>query len=215
MKKIFFSLILIPLLTNCTPQESGELHFDDSAARSVATAYLNYDITPYVADRSYVESVFDQVFGTSGNADGVEYSIYRNSVFGGGCDRYAASDTGGSSYEFVRQQCYGGLGVVLPANSNPMRYSYTAKICENLVNGTNTFNFAMKKVLNVSSLPSTLPAPSDTTIVGAYQLFFQVDPPTADVISALFELTQGASSTKESWRRILTAVCVSPEWQVF
>lgn len=215
MKKIIFSLVLIPLLTNCTPQGSGELHFDDSAARSIATAYLDYDVSPYSVDRSYVESVFDQVFGTSGNTDGVENSIYQNTVFGGACDRYAASDNGGASYEFPRQQCYTGIDAVLPANSNPMRYSFTTRICENLVNGTNTFNSAMKKVLNVSSLPGTLPAPTDATIARAYQLFFQAEVPPADVISALSALTQNSSSTKESWQRILTTVCVSPEWQVF
>jgi hypothetical protein len=219
MKKILLFSILLPLLPACFFQpKAGNLVFDDSTAeknyRAISSVELDYDVVPYVVDRGYVESTLTQVFGSTGDAT-LETGIYQKKEFGGACDRYAASDTGSAAYEFPRAQCYTGITVFQPANSNPMRYSYTTKMCETLVNTAARFNYVMKKVYPSWVTSQALSAPDQASITKLYQQFYQDEVPSNEVISAFMSMSSEASSTNEAWKQILITLCVSPEWQVY
>ena len=219
MKKILILSVLLPLLPACLFQpKASNLVFDDSTAeknyRAISSVNTDYDITPYVVDRGYVESTLTQVFGSTGDSS-LEVGIYQKKEFGGACDRYAASDNGSGAYEFPRAQCYTGISVFQPANSNPMRYSYTTKMCETLVNTVARFSYVMKKVYPSWVSSQKLPAPDQAAITKVYQQFYQDEVPSADLVAAFLSMSSSAASTDEAWKQILLTVCVSPEWQVF
>lgn len=217
MKKIILISLLLPFLHACFLQpKPSDLVFDDSEAqrnyRNLASD--DYDVVPYVTTRAYVESTLNQIFGSTGDTT-VESAVYQKKEFGGACDRYAPSDTGASAYEFPRSQCYTGITIVQPSNSNPMRYSYTAKICESLVNNATRFTYAMKQIIPAYVAGQKLADPSDASIIKAYQLFFQSESPSAEVVNALKGISSSSTMSDEAWKRILVTLCVSPEWQVF
>jgi hypothetical protein len=221
MKKLCVGIIGMLLASGCLIQpKPSDLVFDDTVAASrsiasIASVDMGYSVSPYVADRAYVESTLAQVFDLTGSTT-LETGVYQKKEFGGACDRYGANDDGAGNYAIPRAQCYTGIQVVQPSNSNPMRYSYTMKTCEVLVNTASSFNAAMLKVFPTWKTTDTLKAADAASITKAYQLFFPADAPSADLLASFQTMSKAATTTSEGWKQVLLTVCVSsPEWQVF
>ena len=222
------AVLLLILLSSCMKKPS-ELKFDDTnLAQRVPASVIqkssasDYDISPVIADRSYVESVLAQVFSISqpalttsiastGMAATLESAIYVKKEFGGGCDRYAASELTKPN-EFPRAAC-GGMNPTQLASSNPMRYSFIIKICEQLISNSAIFTAAMIKI--DPNWTTQMSKPSAKTITIAYQLFSPVGTPSEELINNLLDSTSKVSAPDEAWKIILTTFCSSPEWQVF
>ncbi len=216
IKKLFTYLLIFPILPSCTikPNQS-DLKFSDSVYQDIASSTMDYPFTATVVDRKYVESVLNQVFDVTSTETSVLTGVYNKSDFGGGCDRYASSDNG-VTYEFPKDQCYSGIFPFLPSYSNPMRYSYTVKTCETLINSSARFTSVMQKIYPTWAGGSNiLPAPNAITIKTAYQLFFQSEEPGDDLTQSFLVMSSAATTTNEGWKQIMTTLCGSPEWQIF
>lgn len=209
--KIIMLLLLI-LLVGCIGGEQTALKFSHSNSVKNVAPVLTYPVQLQVADRSYVESVLVQAFdanGSNGFAGRIQTAVYQRPEFGGACDIYESSDNG-SSYEFPKEYCHNGLTTTTSANSNPMRYSWTMKICDQLVSDNGRFNAFMLKIFP----NGTNQAPDAASITAAYGQFFIEEKPDADSLQAFLELSKQSTDIKTSWQLVITTLCVSPEWQV-
>jgi hypothetical protein len=207
--------------------QSAELKFNDekaarAAGRVPSSIAEDYSVTLPVAKRHYVESVFVQAFAIPLNDPDratLKTAIYDKREFGGGCDRYGVSDTevnGVIVAEFPRAQCSTAILPELESTSNPMRFAWTAKACENMIYSRPArFQGIMTQVLPgwVSGTPTAKPSPE--SVSRAYGLFFQGRAPEDEVLKALVALGESSSTSDEGWKLILTALCVSPEWQTY
>lgn len=201
-KNIFlFSFILI--LVSCVNTAPEKLKFN--GGRTIANVEYTADLQ--VSDRHYVASVLINVFGEADRAY-IENSVLFRPEFGGGCDRFEVSEIN-NSLEFPKTACHNGLSDNVQASSNPGRYAITMKTCEALINSTNSFNYVMSQIHSNESIL----AASNISVKKAYSLFYVQETPSADVVRALVELAQN-QSPDDGWKRILTVVCISPEWQI-
>lgn len=202
---ILFSLFV---LTSCI-QMTGptDLKFSSSAIRTPAS--LEYQSELQMSDRQYVESVLLSAFDARGSAEAgpIQQHVYEKVEFGGGCDKYEASELNGN-YEFYREYCWTGMKSNSVPSSIPSRYSYTMKICEYLVNSPNRQQAFLAKYLG----SATASAPTRANIVKAYGAYYIEVVPSAEIVDALMSLSQ--SDAYESWKQINLAICSSPGWQV-
>jgi hypothetical protein len=220
------ALLLLFFTTGC--QKGGFLTFNDQLAsgvnRSPSSETIDYDSTLIIGSRSYVESVFIQVFNInsgSGDAQELKTGIYEQHSLGGACDLYGGSEIpSGASFvhEFPKAACLtansNGITEDMKPGSNAMRYAITMKACHWAVSKTALFNEAMKKIFPNGSGQGSWPAPDSNTVTAAYQLFYPLDAPHPEVLDGIMELSEQGSGNLEKWQFVLLAICGSPEWQV-
>lgn len=208
------SLIALILLVSCVPSEQEQaLVFMAGKPNNVESIEESYPLQLRMADRTYVESVLNQAFDISKETPTallVEQHTLQRFEFGGSCDLYEASEYEKGKIEFPREQCYVGLGSSTPATSNPMRYSWTIKICEQLVKDIIRFNAIMKKIFPDGANLT----PTSQSIEKAYGIFFLEEKPDENSLKALLELSNTVEDVNEKWRLIMLTLCISPEWQV-
>jgi hypothetical protein len=228
LRRIFHGLLCssLALVTGGCLQNT-ELQFNDSnaakaAGRIPASAVEDYSLELPITKRHYVVSVFHQVFAVpvpSTDADDLTAGIYQKKEFGGSCDPYGVSEitvNGTLVREFLDARCGLGITADLKATSNPMRYAWTAKACENMiVNKPARFAGAMSQILTGWSAGSSLVEhrPSAESVKRAYGLFFRGREPDSADVDALLQVGQSAGTNDDAWRLILITLCVNPEWQ--
>lgn len=213
------------LLSGCF--KTTELRFNDQQAavasgRVPASVVEDYTLVLPISKRHYVASVFSQVFAIqeiSTDGDNLRTEIFFKKEFGGSCDPYGRSEVivnGATTDEFIQARCGSGITADLLATTNPMRYAWTTKACENNIVGRPArFAAAMNQVLTGWS-PGSVQVqhkPNAENVKKAYGLFFQSREPDEDVVSALIQLGATASNNDEAWKLILISLCVNPEWQ--
>lgn len=211
-------LLLLVGVSGCV--RNTELVFNDESA--ALKSQINYSVTLPMSKRTYVESVFLQVFSiseTETDRQTLKTMIYDKKEFGGGCDPYGVSEkivNGITVDEFARYRCTSGLLQDLKAASNPIRYAWTAKACETMIlSRAPRFAAAMSKIIPGWTVGANLESskPNADSIAKAYDLFFQGQSPDPEVVQALIELGNTVTEADSAWKLILTALCVSPEWQ--
>ena len=204
----------------------GKLAFNDykaavEAGRAPASGE-EYAVELPITKRSYVESVFIQVFNIPvGDPDlaTLKTAIYDKKEFGGSCDRYGVSDitvNGVVQDEFPRARCGSGITMNLDVNSNPMRYAWTIKACETMIiSKAARFAAAMNRIFPGWTAGSSNVAyrPNAENVKKSYDLFFQGREPDAEVIQELVTLGNSAATNDAGWQLILIAECGNPEWQ--
>ncbi len=207
--------------------KTTDIKFNDRQAavasgRAPAGDVQDYSLNVQLGKRHYVESVFIQVFSIPpGDPDlaTLKTAIFDKREFGGGCDRYGVSEitvNNALTDEFPRARCSFGILPEMPAATNASRYAWTAKACETfIVTRTARFAAVMNKIHTGWTANSNQPRhrPNAENVKLAYDLFFQGETPDTEVVNALIELGNTAPNVDEAWRLILTALCVSPEWQ--
>ncbi len=220
------SLLSVSLLASGCFQTT-ELKFNDQKAavasgRVPSSIVEDYTLDLPITKRQYVASVFSQVFSIqdiSADGDSLRTEIYFKKEFGGSCDPYGVSEiivNGTTTQEFIHYRCGSGITADSRATSNPMRYAWTAKACENnIVSRPARFAAAMNQVLTGWTPGSTQPQhrPGLENVKKAYGLFFQGREPDSEEVAALLQLGSTAQSNDESWKLILISLCINPEWQ--
>ncbi len=220
------------LVSSCSLLNSGcfqttELKFNDQRAaiasgRVPASAVEDYSLELPITKRHYVASVFSQVFAIqeiSPDGDLLRNEVFFKKEFGGSCDPYGVSEiivNGTTNQEFIHYRCGSGITSDLIATSNPMRYAWTTKACENNIAGRPArFAAAMNQVLTGWTPGSTQPQhrPGPDNVKKAYGLFFQGREPDPEEVAALLQLGSTAQSNDDSWKLILISLCINPEWQ--
>jgi len=220
---IFSGFFLI--LTGCF--QTTELKFNDQQAavasgRVPASAVEDYSLELPITKRHFVASVFTQVFAIpegSNDADSLGIEIFFKKEFGGACDPYGVSEitvNGVLTNEFIQARCGSGISADLKATSNPMRYAWTTKACENNITVRPArFAAAMNQIFS-GWTPGSSQAqfrPSDVSVKKAYGLFFQGRDPDPEEVAALIQVGAAAANNDESWKLILISLCINPEWQ--
>lgn len=178
------------------------------------SGFKDYNSEIQMANRSYVESVLLQVFDAEGTpaATYIQSEIYQRIEFGGACDQYSASDIGVSTSattEFARERCTNSIGVVQPANNNPMRYSLTTKVCERLIADSSRLNIVRNKLFSTQKWGDV----TDDKVLVAWHLFHQASDANSDVINSLKNMRKVTSNNDDAWKVIILTLCISPEWQ--
>jgi hypothetical protein len=198
-------------------KDTSKSKLDFRAPSSIVenAAMMDYNSEIQMAGRSYIESVLLQVFDAEGTtaATYIQSDIYQKIEFGGACDQYATSDTGlpnSATFEYVRERCVNGIGVVQPSNNNPMRYSLTTKVCEKLVLEPARLNSVRNKIFADQKWGE----PTNEKVLKAWRLFHQVTDADSDVLSALKDIKKVTPNNDEAWKIIVLTLCMSPEWQV-
>ncbi len=219
----FFGCFL--LLSGCF--QTTELKFNDQQAavasgRVPASAAEDYTLELPITKRHFVASIFTQVFAIpegSNDADSLRTEIFFKKEFGGSCDPYGVSEilvNGTLSQEFSNSRCGSGISADLRVTSNPMRYAWTTKACENNITVRPArFAAAMNQVFS-GWTPGSSQAqfrPSDVSVKKAYGLFFQSRDPDPEEVAALIQLGATAANNDEAWKLILISLCINPEWQ--
>jgi hypothetical protein len=207
--------------------KATELKFNDQQAavasgRVPASVVEDYTLTLPITKRHYVASVFSQVFAIqeiSTDGDNLRSEIFFKKEFGGSCDPYGRSEVtvnGTVTDEFIQARCGSGINADLLPTSNPMRYAWTTKACENnIVSRPARFAAAMNQVLT-GWTPGSVQLqhkPNAENVKKAYGLFFQSREPDEEVVAALIQLGSGAANNDDGWRLILISLCTNPEWQ--
>lgn len=212
MLRSFTFVLFLLCLASCQPAQE-KLNWRAPNAVEEKQAQLNYQAEIQMADRSYVESVLLQVFDASGTTAGtyILSDIYQRVVFGGACDPYSISDKGRTTLEFPREQCVGGIGIVQPSLSNPMRFSFTTKVCEKLVIDTDRMNAVRSKIFSNNKWGK----PDSVSIKKAWSLFVQYDELDSRMVEEFMAIAKVSGGDEDAWRNIILTMCVSPEWQVF
>ena len=184
------------------------------APAPVASGFKDYSSEIQMANRSYVESILLQVFDAEGTTAAVyiKSGIYDKIEFGGACDMYAPSETKGKSATplFDRERCTNAIGVVQPANNNPMRYSLTEKVCERLVTEAPRLEAVRNKIFTDKKWGE----PTNEKVLVAWHLFHQASDADAATLEALKNIRKVTPSNDEAWKFIILGLCMSPEWQV-
>jgi hypothetical protein len=224
--RVFISSLITVLLSSACLQ-STELKFNDQNAavasgRVPASIVEDYTLELPVSKRHYVASVFSQVFAIqeiSTDGDNLRAEIFFKKEFGGSCDPYGRSElvvNGTAVDEFLAARCGSGITADLRATTNPMRYAWTAKACENnIINRPARFAAAMNQILT-GWTPGSLQVqhkPNAENLKKAYGLFFQSREPDEEIIAALIQLGSKGATNDEAWKLILISLCVNPEWQ--
>ena len=191
------------ILVSCINTSPTELKFNGS--RSIGSVEYTTDLQ--VSDRQYVTSVLLSVFGETDRGY-IEHNVLFRPEYGGGCDRFEVSEIN-NNWEFPQTACHNGLTDNVVASSNPGRYAMTMKTCEGLINSGSSFNHVMNQVHSNGQVM----APTAASVKKLYGLFYIQQSPTSDVVRALMELSENQSPT-DGWKRVLIAVCISPEWQI-
>ena len=180
-----------------------------------------YSFEPLTASRGYVESVLIQAFQIPEtdltSRDLLTDLIYMRGDFGGECDLYEAGESQDSQYrtEYPRERCLEQYGTSIDSRaiSIPSRYAFTAYMCENLATNSNRFDSAMSQVFPEWKTTTVKPSPNFDGVAKVYQLFHRTEVPSNQVLSTLLNVGQTGTDSKEAWRNILIAVCISPSWQ--
>lgn len=208
-----FLLLSTLFLAACQPtQELTELNWRAPNSVVEQQAKLEYASEIQMGDRAFVESVLLQVFDAQGTAAAtyIRTDIYERPVFGGPCDPYSESDSSSSAAEFNNEKCVNQMDVIQPATSNPMRFSYTTKVCERLVADTARMASVRAKIF----ANNVWAAPDSASVTKLWNLFFNATPIDASVVDALLEISKASSGPDNAWKNIVFTVCSSPEWQV-
>ncbi len=162
-----------------------------------------------MGNRFYVDSVFEQVFG---NPSG---DIYFQPEFGGKCDQNISPFVIDNKVEFQKTRCFGNLNKDIHPVSSAMRYSTTMKRCEAVIFNDILFSKAMAKVFT-DWKPKSMDAkfkPTPESIKLAYDLFYQSEEPSKEVIDALLIVAETKTTINEQWQHIFLTLCISPGWQ--
>lgn len=164
-----------------------------------------------VGNRYYIEKVLLEVFTSTTyviDVKGVLKTWVKDkvSVLGGPCNLY-------SSYTGV--DCGGDISnsqSPLQADPGILRDSYRIRACEGLLSSDSGVRAAIEKV------PSAMTTIDETTVRGAFDLFYRGEDPSAEAVQSLLELDKVLVTNKENitvrWRLILLQICESPGWQM-
>ena len=208
-------LLSLFLIVSCqiTGQEVGQLNFRAPNAVEDKAAQEDYAVELQIGDRSYVESVLLQVFDAKGTSaeSYILSDIYSRVEFGGACDIYSSADNGTTtSREFPKENCYTGVGIVQPSNSNPMRFSLTTNVCERLVADSARMAVIRNKIFTDKQWRK----PDDVSVNKAWGLFFPTYSADSSIVRELKELGELSGSDENAWKHIVLTMCISPAWQV-
>lgn len=208
MKNIF-SLLLLILMSACVPlgilKPPSVVEFEEQVIRAPAA---EYGLQLQMGDNAYVESVLVQAFsnGSDESRGKIHTMIYQQTEFGGVCDRYAMSEIDGNP-EFPREKC--ANSELTKANSNPGRYAYAIKACEELTTQEASFKNIMDKIFPDGKIEKV----NQATFLKAYQIFYLEESPDKAVTNEFIKLSKEVGDPKEAWRVIMMTLCSSPQWQ--
>lgn len=203
---------------NCSPLKvtedlSSELGQLQSVETRTQTTYM-----PVLADRYYLRSLFESVFGpTTATVDSAKI-FFNTQVNGSPCSIYenhaARGNDGVLRPVDPMQACSINAPARLVAQVNPRgtvsREALMARACSDLSNNNQTFAYALAQV---SSEP--LPQATDENIIQAFQLFYRIHPePTPQLLTALKGVLQEGGLSIDNWKSLIYTICVSPHWQV-
>lgn len=218
-------LVMMLTLTACQIKPS-DLKFNDTAMIAPIVEFdSDYAVNLPIGERGYVASTLRQIFKFApGDTDAsiLNSHVFMRSEYGGSCDRYEPSEIMAGTtpaYEFTVLSCSNGVTPAHPPQLNPMRFALTTKLCESLIHHTNGVRLGKLMeylypnwTLATSSQSQFIP--NEESIKKAYEVFYRLDEPSAEVIQKLLELEPTETPLKR-WRYIWTTICISPEWQMY
>ena len=210
LSSLFFSTIAcIEIQT-----ERSELVFKGKTSRSIAAESV-YPVSMQVAPRGYIVDVFRDVFEIQEDSTLDKMlitNIYKKVEFGGGCDVYEASNLDAyNQIEFPNESC-GSINSTQVATSNPMRFSITSKVCEDILSDSVARESIRKKIFPSTSQWGN---PSDmAAIKRMWNLFYPIDKINAATSKALEVVGYSTNNEEEAWKAMIFTVCSSPAWQV-
>lgn len=155
--------------------------------------------------------------------------------FQGGCDPYELTRTLSTSevspydsdkkYEYaLKIGCAAGLSAQIHnqiAINSTLRQANLLKVCEGIV----YFPvipmrlFYRLNPLLTSKTITNLPAPTQADLIAIYGEFYRSEAPSPAIIEQLEKIRDEEKNTANSlsfnkWKRVILAVCVTPEWQL-
>lgn len=196
--------------TNIAPDED---HEQTKTANKVTTFQAN------LADRYYISSVFEDVFGDSYD------SVTENSVgtdalnFGSACSLYenyrqfsavkgkwlAVDPRAACSFS---SQAY--VSVKPSTGAIVSRQGEISHACSDLTTNKKAMAHAMKKISAVE-----IPELTNANLTTAFELFYRNHPaPSQGLLDSLKVMAPQTGPTLETWRQIVFTVCISSHWQV-
>jgi hypothetical protein len=151
-----------------------------------------------LGDRTFVANFLKSMFGTKSN-DLISSEILQNtSAYGGVCNLYDG-DTGCDA--FTDQSTQSSWTIV--------RQASITKTCEQLLDDDENVKFALNRLgLSQASKPTV------ASIKVMYESFFLGDVPTQDQLNQLTLVSNVSKTPFESYRLLLLAMCLIPDWQV-
>lgn len=199
----------------------GEDH--NPPPESVEKIYTNYKST--LADRYYLVSLFNEIFGPSAKNLVLNSSLGLNkNDYGSPCSPYEnyyylpAGATQPQQANTTESCALNATTDHLSANliSNPSvrRQAHMASICANLIANLTTFNYLLSR-LQADSNSTTLPTPNADNVKKLILLFYrQQDDIPIELIQSLQVLINPTQPALSEWQNATYVVCNSSHWQV-
>ncbi|HRK07510.1 MAG TPA: hypothetical protein PLZ57_07045 [Pseudobdellovibrionaceae bacterium] len=190
-------------------------HVDEDKREKVSTTF-----EPLIADRLYVVSLLNDIFGAAAISGEVLADIQENRTdFGSPCSIYEnyrrPNGRGGLTTAIPGFTCSlrapaSSFGSRLTPNATVSRQALLAKTCANLLSNDTRLRNALAKISS-----EAVPTPNAANLQRAVMLFYRDKPvPPQSLIESLQITFDPAQPTLDDWRSTLYIVCASSHWQV-
>jgi hypothetical protein len=173
---------------------------------------------PLLADRRYIKSVFNDVFGPTSDSVDATRAHLNALEHGSPCSVYADHSAPNSSGVYARADAMETCSrttlsrTVAVVNPKPTvsRQALLSKACSDLVSNDTTLAVAMKKISS-----EAVPASTRANVRKAFRLFYRMrNDPHEGLLDSLQVMVPATGATKENWRQVINAVCASGLWEV-
>lgn len=190
-------------------------HVDEDKRAKISTTY-----EPLIADRLYVVSLLNDIFGAAAISGEVLADIQENRTdFGSPCSVYEnyrrPNGRGGLTTAIPGFTCSlrapaSSFGSRLTPNATVSRQALLAKTCANLLSNDTRLRTALSRISSES-----VPTPSAANLQKAVMLFYRDKPvPPQSLIESLQITFDPAQPTLDDWRSTFYIICASSHWQV-
>lgn len=167
--------------------------------------------SPVLASRVYMSELLKENFSDGSlNQDEInnlqnmvnKWIYNKTSAYGFPCD---VKVDGGS--------CDGTVVAPMNAGTNTLRAAFKSQACQSILSQ----DVFLKVFLN--KVGSQVSAPSESSLVKAYEMFYRGDDPDSDLIRGLISsdrviYTRNPNmSIQDRWRYLILALCESPGWE--
>lgn len=229
---IFGSLTLMSstalLFQNCSAnfaavdkqKQLSSLSIDiDELEVPVAVEKSETSFQPVLADRYYLKSLLESVFGPSASNVDTAKNLTDFQINGSPCNFYEdhsqSKDSRGAKVRAVAMEaCALNSSNRLSSQTNPLptvtRQAKIVRACSDLTTNATTSSFAFKKISSKS-----IPEATEANIKTAFELFYRNNSdPDQGVLDSLRMMLTADAPTADEWRTVLYTICISPQWQV-
>lgn len=225
-----FLLALFPLFQNCgssfTPKSSTEASSKSATLEIPWTPPVHpetkpkeFSQEPILADRYYIRSLFEDVFGSSAAITDSAKVFFDVANQGSPCAIYEDHQIkdiklgkliSGDTMQTCSVSSPSRIAAQVTPKATVSRASLLARSCSDLTSNKKTVEYALSKIST-----DLIPASSEGNIRLAFKLFYRNGlKPEQAVIDSLSLMLPTSNVSIEDWKTVLYTICVSPQWQV-